>query len=753
MAISDEVRRKFIESYSGGGLEVLSDTGWKPIEKIHKTELYDIWQLVTTGHSLKCADNHIVFIETEYGMDEIFVKDLKIGDKIHTDTGFESVVDIFNTNSSTNMYDIELDDENHRYFTDGILSHNSTTTRAFLLWQALFTKDVTIAILANKLALAMEQLQQLKESYAMLPYWMQPGLRQWNKKTIQLAHNTRVMCAATSPDGIRGLAVNILYIDEFAFIPHYIANEFIASIFPTISSGNSTKIFITSTPNGLNMFHEMWDKAIKGKTHKDWNGFIAKEIPWNAVPGRDEKWAQQQIKQIGQIRFNQEFLCIGYNETITIKNKLNGIRETLSIGSLFDRLSDNQNIFISHNDLYDVLTSTDFKPFMGIVKHENKNSVTLILSDKGKFTCAPDHKIKTLYGFVPAQDCVGLFLIERDVYVTNIVYNSSTEPLFDLLEVENHEYISSNIVSHNCDFVGSVSTLIDYTFLKSMRAEEPMELPNLPDFVKIYDLPKSIDLLEVKNWQYIACLDTGYGVRADSSVLKIYLVVSNITMHLVAQMAANDMEVNDFCDAANQLLANYHNPNLIIEMNGPGATAMSYFYSVVEYENLVHFDPRGRLKGLWATDKLKNAAVTMLKSYIQRKLIKDYDADTLVELYSFGKVSKEKWGAMGGNHDDHVMAMLWCIYYVNSPLFYGNIVEANVAGSKNKDLILQTDDSLNEEIEAMTLMRDKNFHDSEMEKAVNHNPYDRDFESINKPRKIMGEDDDDESFAVGGFRS
>lgn len=122
----------------------------------------------------------------------------------------------------------------------------STTTRAFLLWQALFTRDITIAILANKLALAMEQLQQLKESYAMLPYWMQPGLVEWNKKRIQLCHNTKVMCAATSPDGIRGLSVNILYIDEFAFIPNYIADEFIASIFPTISSGQTTKIFITS---------------------------------------------------------------------------------------------------------------------------------------------------------------------------------------------------------------------------------------------------------------------------------------------------------------------------------------------------------------------------------------------------------------------------------------------------------------------------------------------------------------------------
>ena len=246
MAISDEVRRKFIESYSGHGIEVMTDTGWSKIDKIHKTIVYETWQLVTTNHVLKCADNHIIFRDINNGMEEVFVKDLLIGDMIYTDTGLESVCDVYNTGTSDNMYDIGLDDTNHRYFTNGILSHNSTTTRAFLLWYGIFHRDKSIAILANKLALAMEQLQQLRESYANLPYWMQPGLKVWNKKSIQFSHNSKIMCAATSPDGIRGLAVNVLYIDEFAFVPSHLADAFIASIFPVISSGKSTKIIITS---------------------------------------------------------------------------------------------------------------------------------------------------------------------------------------------------------------------------------------------------------------------------------------------------------------------------------------------------------------------------------------------------------------------------------------------------------------------------------------------------------------------------
>ena len=122
----------------------------------------------------------------------------------------------------------------------------SATTRAFILWYALFNEDKVVAILANKLNLAQEQLQQLRDSYINLPMWMQPGVKQWNKRGVQFSHGTRIVCAATSPDGIRGMSINLLYLDEFAFVKSHIADEFIASVFPTISSGKTTKVVITS---------------------------------------------------------------------------------------------------------------------------------------------------------------------------------------------------------------------------------------------------------------------------------------------------------------------------------------------------------------------------------------------------------------------------------------------------------------------------------------------------------------------------
>ena len=166
------------------------------------------------------------------------------------------------------------------------------------------------------------------------------------------------------------------------------------------------------------------------------------------------------------------------------------------------------------------------------------------------------------------------------------------------------------------------------------------------------------------------------------------------------------------------------------------------------------------MMGLWAGDKLKNAAVILLKSYVQRKLVKDFDADTIAELYSFGKVSKEKWGAMGGNHDDHVMCMLWCIYYVNSPLFYGNIAEANIGGIKNPDLILEGQETLTEEAEILKDMKDPTFHMKQLGDAAKYNPYDRNAESDSFPNDVVnannriseyGYAEEDIPF-TGGFR-
>ena len=188
----------------------------------------------------------------------------------------------------------------------------STVVRAYILWYAMFHKDKLVAMLANKLMLAKEQLQLLRESYVALPYWLQPGVKLWNKMSIQFSNGCRIMVAASSPDGIRGFSPNLLYLDEFAFLRPGMADEFMASVMPTISSGKTTRIIITSTPNGLNHFYRMWEDGVdenKATPHELQAKYVRSVVLWNEVPGREAQWGIDEEARIGEQRFRQEYMC------------------------------------------------------------------------------------------------------------------------------------------------------------------------------------------------------------------------------------------------------------------------------------------------------------------------------------------------------------------------------------------------------------------------------------------------------------
>jgi len=136
-------------------------------------------------------------------------------------------------------------------------SGKSTTIIAFFLHYILFNENVQVGILANKGSLARELLDRLKLSYENLPIWMQQGILAWNKGNIELENGSKVLAAATSSSAVRGSSFNIIFLDEFAHVPKELAEEFFTSVYPTISSGQTTKVFIVSTPLGLNQFYKI----------------------------------------------------------------------------------------------------------------------------------------------------------------------------------------------------------------------------------------------------------------------------------------------------------------------------------------------------------------------------------------------------------------------------------------------------------------------------------------------------------------
>ena len=195
----------------------------------------------------------------------------------------------------------------------------TTTSVAYLLWLTLFTDSQNIAVLANKGSLARDILGKYQLAYENLPMWLQQGVVTWNKGNVELENGSKIIAASTSSSAIRGGAFNVVFLDEFAFVPANIANEFFNSVYPVISSGKTTKIIIVSTPNGMNLFYKLWMDAIGKK-----NGYKPFQIHWSMVPGRDEKWKEETIKNTSEEQFRQEFECefLGSTNTLISGSKL-----------------------------------------------------------------------------------------------------------------------------------------------------------------------------------------------------------------------------------------------------------------------------------------------------------------------------------------------------------------------------------------------------------------------------------------------
>ena len=198
-------------------------------------------------------------------------------------------------------------------------SGKSTVVTAYLLWYVIFTDNVNVAILANKAATAREMLGRLQLSYENLPKWMQQGIIAWNRGSVELENGSRILAASTSASAVRGMSFNVIFLDEFAFVPNNIAEQFFSSVYPTISSGKSTKVIIISTPHGMNMYYKLWHDAERGT-----NEYIPTEVHWSQVPGRDQKWKEQTIRNTSEQQFRVEFECefLGSVDTLISPSKL-----------------------------------------------------------------------------------------------------------------------------------------------------------------------------------------------------------------------------------------------------------------------------------------------------------------------------------------------------------------------------------------------------------------------------------------------
>lgn len=306
----DDINKKILNSINVLGIKTNTDTGYQKISKLHLTQPYKNYILKTESYKISCADNHIVFDST---FNEVFVKNLKIGDYIQTENGLEKVISLEIDDFKSSMFDATIDHVNHRFYTNGILSHNTISSAIFMVHTILFNNDKNIMIVANKGDTAIEIVDKIKSIYSLLPFYMKPGAKTWNQKSLTFDNGCRIKTATRTKTPAIGFTIDVLYLDEFAHIPSNIIEPYYTAVYPTVSAIKNSKIIITSTPNGMNLFHKLLTDAERPEGDPQKNNYKAMRVYWYQVEGRFVTYIRLNEHRLYEHSINKEYV---YDEVV-----------------------------------------------------------------------------------------------------------------------------------------------------------------------------------------------------------------------------------------------------------------------------------------------------------------------------------------------------------------------------------------------------------------------------------------------------
>lgn len=553
-------------------------------------------------------------------------------------------------------------------------SGKSISSVAYLLWYAVFKPEKTIAILANKRDTAQEMVSRVTLALENLPFFLQPGCKALNKRSIEFSNNSKIVSAATSGSSIRGLSINLLFLDEFAFVEQ--AQKFYTSTYPVISAGKNTKIIITSTANGIgNPFHKLWEGAVQ-KT----NEYIPFEVNWWDVPGRDEEWKRQTISNTSQLQFDQEYgNCLESCSQITIL--IDSTVYEIRIGDLYDCIKSgetlglpfdeevrlkairwynleekNQNVAINTQ----ILTPSGFKPFKGVNRYWHDYGFRFVFDDSSTLCTALNHKFivdgKVKFAKeVFVGDNLGKVVVERSICEGQYFY--------DPLNVDDKIYSHDKfLVSHNT-FFGTGDTLIDAETLLSLRAKNPIEHSEGGKLL-VYDKVQ-------QHHDYIMTVDVSKGRGQDYSTFNI-VDISVSPFKQVATYRNNRISPLLFPTVILKYANLYNEAYVIVEANDQGTLVCNGLYNDLEYENM-HLESAidsGKM-GIEITRKSKRIGCSGFKDLLESGALEIIDEETIREISTF-EAKGQSYEATDGNHDDLVMNFVLLGYYCTTNDFREN---------------------------------------------------------------------------------
>jgi hypothetical protein len=279
-----DVNKKILNTISNLDIKVKTDTGYEKATDIHLTQPYKVYEFeLENGYRLECADNHIIF---DQNFNQIFCQDLTLNSYIQTDLGLSKVVKINKSKQKLSMFDLTIDHPNHRYYTNGILSHNTINAAISILHFITFNNDKNVMIVANLRDTTIEIVDKIKSIYVNLPFFLKVGIKNWNQKSMVCENGCKIRTAARSKTPAIGFTIDLLYLDEFAHIPSNIIEPYYTAVYPIVSAVNNSKIIITSTPKGMNLFYKLLSDSERDELDPLKTNFKSKRIYWYEVEGR-----------------------------------------------------------------------------------------------------------------------------------------------------------------------------------------------------------------------------------------------------------------------------------------------------------------------------------------------------------------------------------------------------------------------------------------------------------------------------------
>lgn len=662
---------KYQSEHKLDNVEIMTDMGYKPILRVLETKPMPMWSVDTTTHRLTAADKHIIM--TEDG--DAFMDELKPGMRLLTDRGPEPILSIDNLHREESCIDFIIGDDSHVYYADGILSHNTTTSMAFLLHQAITRSHIRIAILANKLSTATEILDRLKFAYENLPWFLQVGIEKWNTQTVKFGNGTEIIAAATSSSSIRGKSINCLAGDTMVKLQH---ND------GSLEDISLKELYTDADRYGVARYQISDNQAVElcQKTKKlkilsedgifrDFDGismstsdsFIQLEFDDGTILRATDNHKIATIEgmkpagslRIGDRCYRSDGSMVAIKsiereqgsdcyDIIHVDETNNYFANDILVGNclLIDEMAHIENDTAFYESSYPVISS--FKNSRVIITSTPKGLNLFYQLWKGAKEGHNAFKPSEYdWRVVPGRD---------EAWKEETIANTS--PMQFAQE-------------YDCRFYGSSDTLLSGDCLQSLSYIHPL---HETEHMRVYAMPDP-------SKTYCIAVDTALGTGGDYSVASVF-DVSAMPYKLVAVFRHNLMQPIEFAAQCFELHKQYNDAFMIIENNSYGKIVADSLWYDYECDNMFCGKEQWEAGtiGMTTTKKTKSIGCSHLKALIESKQLEIRDAVAILELSTFSKTRSGSYAAENGKHDDICMTLVM-FAYVASLDYFANINDIN----------------------------------------------------------------------------